>query len=144
MQATSTAIFLARNRVERWEIREEIDGDSITTCRSRSIKSGLPTPSPSCAGTVPPAIVAFLESHDFESAVRLAVSLGGDCDTLACIAGAIAGAYFGVPGWIREQAVGRLDEHLAGMLAEFEERYPTSARSASESGESPPTPRRID
>src|SRR4029434_9012931 len=82
----------------------------------------------SCAGTVPPAIVAFLESSDFESAVRLAVSLGGDCDTLACISGAIAAAYYGVPDSIREQAMARLDQPLLEICGEFERRYPEAAK----------------
>ena len=59
----------------------------------------------SCRGTVPPAILAFLELTDYENAVRLAVSLGGDADTLGCITGGIAQAYYGgVPAEIRSQA----------------------------------------
>jgi ADP-ribosylglycohydrolase len=84
----------------------------------------------SCQGTVPPAIVAFLESSDFESAVRLAISLGGDCDTLACIAGSIAAAFYGIPGHIREQALTRLDDSLKDIVLEFETRYPGAARQA--------------
>ncbi|HVK14627.1 MAG TPA: ADP-ribosylglycohydrolase family protein [Gemmataceae bacterium] len=82
----------------------------------------------SCAGTVPPAIVAVLEASALESAVRLAISLGWDYATLASIAGGIAAAYYGVPGDIREQALARLDEALSDVVAAFESRYPEAAR----------------
>lgn len=72
-----------------------------------------------CQETVPQAIIAFLESTDFEDAIRNAISLGGDSDTLACIAGGIAEAYFGVPENLKQQARGRLDERLLGVLDEF-------------------------
>jgi ADP-ribosylglycohydrolase len=76
---------------------------------------------------VPPAIQAFLESTDYESAVRLAVSLGGDSDTIACVAGAIAEAYDGgVPAEIRNQALDRLDDHFRSIVDEFESRFPHS------------------
>jgi ADP-ribosylglycohydrolase len=79
----------------------------------------------SCQGSVPPAIRAFLESTDYESAVRLAISLGGDADTLACIAGGIAQAYYGgVPTEIRAQALARLDDRLRAVVEEFEARFP--------------------
>ena len=76
-----------------------------------------------CQGSVPQAIVAFLEAEDFESAVRLAVSIGGDCDTIACIAGALAEARWGVPeGFVRHVAE-RLPAELYQPLAAFEARY---------------------
>src|SRR5207248_9542558 len=75
---------------------------------------------PSCIGSVPPAMTAFLESTGFEDAVRKAVSLGGDSDTLACITGGIAHAFYGsVPAEIQEQVWIRLDNHLAGVMREF-------------------------
>jgi ADP-ribosylglycohydrolase len=82
----------------------------------------------SCQGTVPAALLAFLDSTDYESAVRLAVSLGGDCDTLACIAGGIAQAHYGgVPQDIREQTLARMDDDLRRVVEEFEERFPAAA-----------------
>ena len=66
----------------------------------------------SCQDTVPQAITAFLESEDFEDAIRNAISLGGDSDTLAAITGSIAEAAYGVPDWIRDKALGYLDEPL--------------------------------
>jgi ADP-ribosylglycohydrolase len=69
---------------------------------------------------VPESIIAFLESEDWEEAVGGAISLGGDADTMACIAGAIAEAYYGgVPREIREEAMARLDESLSGVTQEF-------------------------
>lgn len=76
-----------------------------------------------CPGTVPPAIQCFLEAKDYEHAVRLAVSLGGDSDTLACITGAIAGAYFGVPAWIEREVLWRLDAPLVDTLLYWERMY---------------------
>lgn len=77
----------------------------------------------SCQGSVPFAIMAFLESKDFEDAVRNAVSLGGDSDTQACIAGAISEAYYGgVPKEIEDEALERLDERLRGIYQKFQER----------------------
>jgi ADP-ribosyl-[dinitrogen reductase] hydrolase len=130
-QATATAIFLARTGAARWEIRDEVERrfHYDLSCTLDQIRPTYGFDS-SCQGTVPQAIVAFLESDDYESAVRLAVSLGGDCDTLACIAGSIAAAWYGVPAQIREQALARLDEQLLAVVAEFESRYPEAARQA--------------
>jgi len=73
-----------------------------------------------CQGTVPAAAVAFLESNDFEDAVRNAVSLGGDADTLACIAGAMAEAFYGeVPAAIQVEVLRRLDAPLRSEVVEF-------------------------
>ena len=70
----------------------------------------------SCQGTVPQAITAFLESTDFEDAIRNAISLGGDSDTLAAITGGIAEAAYGVPQWIKDKAWEYLDEPLRAVL----------------------------
>lgn len=75
----------------------------------------------SCQGTVPQAITAFLESSDFEDAVRNAVSLGGDSDTLAAITGSIAEAAYGVPDWIEEEALSYLDVPLIKVLTDWKE-----------------------
>jgi ADP-ribosylglycohydrolase len=78
----------------------------------------------SCQGSVPQSIIAFLQSTDFEDAVRNAISLGGDADTMACIAGAIAEPFYGgVPDHIRKPVMEKLDERLEGVVREFGERY---------------------
>lgn len=127
-QATAAAVFLARTGTSKDEIREDIErrfGYDLSFTLD-AIRPGFVF-DVSCQGTVPPAIVAFLESTDFESAVRLAISLGGDADTLASIAGGIAAAFYGgVPDPIRRQAIERLDEPLTEVLTAFEARYPAA------------------
>ena len=71
-----------------------------------------------CQGSVPEAIIAFLEAEDFEDAIRGAVSIGGDTDTVACIAGSMAEAYYGVPDEFREEVVDRLPEDLLPLMAQ--------------------------
>jgi len=79
-----------------------------------------------CQGTVPAAAAAFLESHDFEDAIRNAVSLGGDADTLACIAGAMAEAHYGsVPDAIQREVMERLDAPLRAEVIDFARTYGT-------------------
>ena len=73
-----------------------------------------------CQNTVPQAIIAFLESTDFENAIRNAISLGGDSDTLAAITGSIAEAAYGIPDWIKEKAYTYLDEPLKDVLRRWE------------------------
>lgn len=74
-----------------------------------------------CQATVPQAIVAFLESTDFEDAIRNAISLGGDSDTLAAITGSIAEAAYGIPDWIKDKACSYLDEPLKAVLRRWQE-----------------------
>lgn len=73
----------------------------------------------SCKGTVPPAIICVLEAEDYEDAIRNAVSLGGDTDTLACITGGIAEVLFGLPDEIAEEAKARLDPQLRQQVRRF-------------------------
>ena len=74
----------------------------------------------SCQKTVPQAIVAFLESKSFEDAIRNAISIGGDSDTIAAITGSIAEAYYGVPAEIRAEALSFVPTKLRYVIAEFE------------------------
>ena len=78
----------------------------------------------SCQGSVPEAIIAFLESTDFEDAIRNAVSIGGDSDTIAAITGSIAEAAYGIPEWIREKAYSYLDEPLKDVLRRWKKIAP--------------------
>ncbi|NTU88527.1 MAG: ADP-ribosylglycohydrolase family protein [Actinobacteria bacterium] len=75
----------------------------------------------SCQNTVPQALQAFLESTDFEDALRNAVSIGGDSDTVAAICGSIAEGFYGIPGDLREQALARLDGNLRGIIDRWDE-----------------------
>jgi len=125
-RATAVAIFLARTGSGKDEIRDYIERKFGYSLES-SIDDLRPsfTFEVSCKATVPPAMIAFLESTDYEHAIRLAVSLGGDSDTIACIAGGIARAYYGgVPTEIRDQSLARLDDRLTSVVEEFEARFP--------------------
>jgi ADP-ribosylglycohydrolase len=125
-EATAAAVYLARSGSSKGQIVDYIERKfGYDLCTSLDdMRPGYKF-DVSCKGTVPPAIRAFIESTDYENAVRLAISLGGDADTLACITGGIAEAFYGgVPEEIRRQAWERLDERLRGVVQEFERRYP--------------------
>ena len=77
-----------------------------------------------CQGSVPEAIIAFLESADFENAIRLAVSLGGDADTMGAITGGIAEAYYGgVPEHIRKEVLKRLPTEFIDVMQKFYQKF---------------------
>ena len=120
-QATAAAVFLARTGSSKKEIMEYIQtrfGYDLSV-HSDEIRKTYGWED-SCQGTVPPAIRAFLDSTDFESAIRIAVSLGGDSDTLACITGAIAEAYYQyIPDTILRRAVEELPEIFIKVLEFF-------------------------
>lgn len=83
----------------------------------------------SCQGTVPESIIAFLESSDYESAIRLAISLGGDADTMGAITGGIAEAYYGeIPLFIKEEVMKRLPEEFIQVMRQFNEMWIESKR----------------
>lgn len=127
-QAVASAMFLARSGKSRPEIRDYVEEafdydlseplDSIREWYARDFTEV------SCQGSVPQAITAFLESVDFEDAVRKAISIGGDSDTIACMAGGIAEAFYGpVPKGIEEEVLARLDERLSLVVIEFAQRF---------------------
>lgn len=129
-QAVAGCIFLARDGADRSAIRafaERFYGERmrepLDDLRARH------TFDVSCIGSVPPAIIAFLEATDFEDGVRNAVSLGGDSDTQAAIAGAIGEAFFGgVPAAIAAAVRQRLDEPLQQVLDQFTHRLRSGVR----------------
>lgn len=111
-QAVAAAIFLARTGADKQTIRTYIQDKYYDLTFTLDQIRPRYTHTMSCEGSVPQAIVCFLESRDYEDAVRNAISLGGDGDTQACIAGAIAEAYYGIPEEIQEEAMTFLDENL--------------------------------
>lgn len=119
-QATAAAVFLARARQSKADIRAFIE-ERFEYDLGRSLEEIRPGYGfdVSCQGSVPESIIAFLEAEDFEDAVRNAVSLGGDSDTQACIAGAIAEACYGLPASIESEALARLDPDLAEITRAF-------------------------
>lgn len=122
-QATAAAIFLARTGSTKTEIRDYItERFNYSLYKSSDEIRREYGWEDSCQGTVPPAIRAFLDSEDFESAIRIAVSLGGDSDTLACITGGIAEAFYGyIPPQIVDEARKRLPVNFRCMLESFAE-----------------------
>jgi ADP-ribosylglycohydrolase len=124
-EATALAVFLARTGSRKVLIREEITarfGYDLTRTIDK-IRPGYGFDG-SCQGTVPEAIIAFLESTGYEDAVRKAVSLGGDSDTLACITGGMAEAFYKeVPEEIVDEVRARLPDEFLDIIDAFEGRY---------------------
>ena len=121
-EATASAIYLARTGASKADIKDYVIGefgyDLSRTCDEirpdyRHVES--------CQQTVPEEITAFLEGNDFEDVIRTAVSLGGDCDTLTCIAGSIAEAFYGVPDELKAECRKRLPKDMLAVLDRFDE-----------------------
>jgi ADP-ribosylglycohydrolase len=124
-QATAGAIFLARNGKSKGDIKTYIEKE-FNYDLGFTLDSIRPTYrfDVTCQGSVPQAVVAFLESTDFENALRLAISIGGDSDTIACITGGIAAAYYKeIPTEIIDFVSSKLPNEFIKILGEFDERY---------------------
>ena len=123
-QATAAAVFWARHVRDKAEIRRLL-AERFGYDLGFTLDQIRPTYrfNETCQQTVPQALVAFLESTGYEDAIRNAISLGGDADTLACITGGIAEAYYGVPEDLSGQCLERLDNRLAAMVRRFRDRF---------------------
>ena len=124
-QAVAAAIFMARTGGTKQQIREFITTrfDYYLDETVDEIRPTYPFDA-SCQRSVPQSIIAFLDSTGFEDAIRNAISLGGDADTMACIAGAIAEPHYGgVPPVLADAALARLDDRLRGVLVAFRVRF---------------------
>src|SRR5215471_3467447 len=124
-QATAAAVFMARRGETKCRMKDSLQ-EMFGYDLSASVDELRPTYEfdESCQGTVPAALMAFFESRDYEDAVRKAISLGGDADTLACIAGAVAEAHYGgVPSHIAVPAMAMLDDRLRHIVVRFCRRY---------------------
>ena len=123
-QATALAIMMARHGCDKDEIRSEIEKrfeyDLQFTCEQ--IRPTY-TWGGTCQDSVPQAIVAFLDGEDYEDSIRNAISIGGDSDTIGCITGSIAEAYFGVPADLRNSAMNYLPEETQSIISEFENKF---------------------
>jgi ADP-ribosylglycohydrolase len=125
-QAVAGAVFLARSGASKEEIRSQVEtlfGYDLgrTLAEIRPVYAFDPT----CQGSVPEALTAFLESNGFEDALRKAVSLGGDSDTQACIAGAVAEAFYGgAPFDLVERVRALLPGEMTRILDRFGEVFP--------------------
>jgi ADP-ribosylglycohydrolase len=124
-QATAAAVFYARMGATKSEIRDQIAlrfGYDL----HRRVDEIRPSYrfDETCQGTVPEAIIAFLESHDYESAIRNAIYLGGDSDTIACITGGIAQAFYRrIPAMFVKKATVILPKQMLTVIHRFERRY---------------------
>lgn len=122
-EATTVAIFMALHGKSMLEIRDYIDKNyypmNFTLDGIRDSYQFNET----CQDTVPQAMMAFFESTGFEDAIRNAISIGGDSDTIAAITGGIAEAYYGIPSEIRKHELTFLNERLLAILVEFENKY---------------------
>ena len=124
-QATALAVLLARSGKSKATIKQEIS-DRFAYNLNRTLDEIRPDYDfdISCQGSVPEAIIAFLEAKDFEDAIRKAISLGGDSDTIACIAGGIAQAYYqDIPREIISNVRKRLPEEFLFIIDEFNTKY---------------------
>lgn len=125
-QAVASATFLARTGWSKEEIRNYVSA-TFGYDLNRTIGEIRPIYAfdVSCEGSVPEAIIAFLDSADFEDAIRKAISIGGDSDTIACITGAIAHAFYqDIPKWMSDYCMDQLDPAQRSIIADFWERHP--------------------
>ncbi len=120
-EAIASAVFLARTGAAKDKIREYIEENfydlNFTLDEIRPAYKFDVT----CQGSCPQAIMCFLEGEDYEDSVRNAISLGGDCDTIGAMAGAIAEAFFGIPSEIEEKGLSYLDDYLQDMYFGYSE-----------------------
>lgn len=123
-EATAVAIYMAKTGCSMLEIRDYIDANyypmNFTLDQIRTTYEFNET----CQDTVPQALMAFFESTGFEDAIRNAISIGGDSDTIAAICGGVAEAYYGIPTDIRKHALTFLDKRMLQILVAFENKYP--------------------
>lgn len=120
-EATAAVIWAARNHWSKPQIRKYVEKEFYplkNTCDQ--IRPGYHF-DVSCQGTVPQAITAFLEGESYEDVIRTAVSLGGDCDTLTCIAGGMAEAFYGVPEELKAECRKRIEPDMRKVLDRFED-----------------------
>jgi len=123
-QCIAEAIFLSRSNKICYKDKQHLRNrlmDDFGYDLNRTCDEIRPTYqfNESCQETVPQALIAFFDGNDFEDVLRNAVSLGGDCDTLTCIACAVAEAYYGVPVEFKQEALKRLDYRLTEVLKKF-------------------------
>jgi ADP-ribosylglycohydrolase len=128
-EAVALGVFLARTGCTKREIQDDVQsrcgfdlGQPLNKIRQGYRFSSL------CADTVPVAFGAFLESEDFEGALRRAISVGGDADTTACMAGALAGGYWGIPPQVASWVLQKLPADMREVVLAFEGRFPDSTR----------------
>lgn len=124
-QAIASCIYLAKNGCSKEDIKSFVE-INFNYNLNRKIEDIRPNYrfDVSCQGSVPESIIAFLESSDFESSLRLAISIGGDSDTISCMAGSIAEAFYGnVPIKIQNFVIGKLTNDLLKIINDFSTKF---------------------
>lgn len=134
-QATAMCIYMARNGAAKAEIREAVTRDfgydltmTVDEIRPRYSWQGLDGVGngATCQGSVPQAIICVLDAVDFEDAIRNAISIGGDSDTIGCITGGIAEALYGIPRDTYEKGLGYLPDEYRNLVCRFEQKFGSS------------------
>lgn len=121
-EATAVAIWAARNGYSKEEIAKYIRDNYYDSCDCVEDLQADYDWDISCQGTVPPALQCFFESDSFEDAIRNAISIGGDSDTIGAITGAVAEAFYGIPENIKEQAKTYIPDELLQIVMNLEEK----------------------
>lgn len=122
-QAIASCVWMASHGLSKEEIKDEITEEYGYDLNKNLNEIGQHVHKfdATCQVTVPEAIIAFLESENYEDAIEKAILIGGDSDTIACMTGAIAGAYYGVPDYIVKEAMSYLTDDLAEVVVKFED-----------------------
>ena len=130
-EAVALGVYLARTGIPRSEIASEI-ASRYHYNLARTLDDWRPGYrfTSACGETLPVAFRAFLEADCFEAAIRAAVSVGGDADTIACVAGGLAGAYWGIPHWVSDHVMRALTSDMLRVLFAFEAKFPSALRVA--------------
>lgn len=123
-EAVAVAIFMARTGHSKDDIAEYIRNNYYPTCDCLADLQEYYDWDSSCQGTVPPALQCFFESTDFEDAIRNAISIGGDSDTIAAITGSVAEAYYGIPPELIDHAKTYIPDDLLEIVMGLENQHP--------------------
>jgi len=122
-QAIAEAVFLARQGERKPAIKKAVEQHGYNIDMDLSMAMTIYDRGATCQASVPPAVIAFLDSEGYEDCVRKAIMLGGDSDTIACMAGGIAGEYYGVPEYVQRETLERMDDLLSDIFNQFIARF---------------------
>ena len=121
-EVTALAVFKALHGATKEEIQKMVKSYYSGEYSVEELHKTY-TFEPSCQKTVPEGMQCFFESEDYESAIRNVMYIGGDCDTLGAIVGAVAGAYYGIPEWIQEKALSMMPDYMVEDYEDFKAIY---------------------
>ena len=121
-EVTALAVFKALHGATKEEIQEMVRSYYPGEYSVKELHQTY-TFEPSCQKTVPEGMQCFFESEDYESAIRNVMYIGGDCDTLGAIVGAVAGAYYGIPEWMQEKALSMMPDYMVEDYEDFKAMY---------------------